>query len=112
MGQANVFFRYFEEKIQPAIDRYQHESLRLLRVLDGQLAGREYLCDEYSIADIANWTWAAGHEWSGLDITGLGNLKAWIERIGERPAVQRGRQNPAFSKPEESVKAAKTMVMR
>jgi len=111
MGQANVFYRYFEEKIQPAIDRYQHESKRLLTVLDGQLAGRDYLCDDYSIADIANWTWAAGHEWSGIDITGLDHLKAWIDRIGARPAVQRGRQNPPFSRPEDSVKAAKTMVM-
>jgi GST-like protein len=53
MGQANVFFRYFPEKIPAAIDRYQHEGRRLLGVLDGQLAGRGYICDEYSIADIA-----------------------------------------------------------
>ena len=86
MGQANVFFRYFEEKIQPAIDRYQHEGRRLLGVLDGQLKGRDYLCDEYSIADIANWAWAVTHAWSGIDITGLDNLQAWLHRIAERPA--------------------------
>jgi len=111
MGQANVFYRYFEEKIQPAIDRYQHEGKRLLTVLDGQLAGRDYLCDEYSIADIANWCWAAGHEWSGIDITGLDNLKAWLARIGARPAVQRGRQQPAFVPRKEIIDEAKSMIM-
>jgi GST-like protein len=46
MGQANVFFRYFSEKIQPAIDRYQRETRRLLEVLDGHLANNEYLADD------------------------------------------------------------------
>src|SRR6202051_4579873 len=57
MGQANVFYRYFPEKIQPAIDRYQHESRRLLGVLDERLADNEFLAGDYSIADIANWCW-------------------------------------------------------
>lgn len=112
MGQANVFYRYFDEKIQPAIDRYQHESRRLLEVLNGQLEGRDYLCGEYSIADIANWVWAAGWEWSGLDITGLDNLATWIERIARRPAVQRGRQAPPFVMSKEAIEASKSMVMR
>ena len=55
MGQANVFFRYLTEKIQPAIDRYQNESRRLFEVLDRRLAESEYLAGDYSIADIANW---------------------------------------------------------
>jgi len=55
MGQANVFFRYFPEKIQPAIDRYQGESKRLFTVLDNHLKDHEYLAGDYSIADIANW---------------------------------------------------------
>ena len=58
MGQANVFYRYFDEQIPAAIHRYQHEGLRLLAVLDKRLAGRDYICDEYSIADIATWPWA------------------------------------------------------
>ena len=94
MGQANVFFRYFPEKIPAAIDRYQHESLRLLTVLDTRLNGRDYLCDAYSIADIAHWCWAHTHEWSGVSIDGLDNLKAWIDRIAARPAVKRGREIP------------------
>jgi GST-like protein len=112
MGQANVFYRYFDEKIQPAIDRYQKESKRLLEILDRRLEGRDYLCDEYSIADIANWCWAFGYEWSGLEIAGLDDLQAWLDRINQRPAVQRGRQNPPFVKSKESVDAAKSIIMR
>jgi glutathione S-transferase/GST-like protein len=94
MGQANVFFRYFPEKIQPAIDRYQGEVRRLFEVLDGALAGNEYLAGDYSIADIANWAWVRTHKWSGVSIDGLGQLARWIERVGSRPAVRRGIEIP------------------
>ena len=94
MGQANVFYRYFPEKIPAAIDRYQHETLRLLTVLDTRLAGRDYLCDAYSIADIANWCWAKEYEWSGVSTDGLDKLNDWIERIAARPAVIRGGEVP------------------
>jgi len=94
MGQANVFFRYFPEKIQPAIDRYQGESRRLLKVLDGQLANNEYLAGDYSIADIANWTWVRIHEWSGVSVEGLPHLQRWLAAIALRPAVQKGLQAP------------------
>src|SRR5207249_1586720 len=57
MGQANVFYRYFPEKIQPAIDRYQNECRRLFEVLNTRLVDRQWLADDYSIADIANWCW-------------------------------------------------------
>ena len=90
MGQANVFYRYFPEKIQPAIDRYQGESKRLLRVLDGHLQQHEYLAGEYSIADIANWAWVRTHRWSGVDIEDLPHLQRWMDAIRARPAVQRG----------------------
>ncbi len=90
MGQANVFFRYFPQKIQPAIDRYQNECRRLYEVLNGQLAGREFLCDDYSIADIANWCWVRTYYWSGVSIDGLDHLKAWLDRLEARPACQRG----------------------
>ena len=66
MGQANVFFRYLPEKIQPAIDRYQGEVRRLFEVLDARLADNEYLAGDYSIADIANWAWVRTHKWSGV----------------------------------------------
>ena len=94
MGQANVFYRYAPEKIPYAIDRYQRESRRLLTVLDTRLKDHEYLAGDYSIADIANWCWARGYEWGGIDVSGLDNLKRWIDQIAARPAVQRGRAVP------------------
>lgn len=90
MGQANVFFRYTPEKIPYAIERYQRESRRLFEVLDGQLAEREWLAGDYSIADIANYAWVHTYSWSGVSVEGLPHLKAWLERIRYRPAVQRG----------------------
>ncbi len=94
MGQANVFNRYFPERIPAAIDRYLRESRRLLGVLDRHLASHEYLAGDYSIADIANWSWAHTHDWSGVDISGLDHLARWMDRIAARPAVQRGRATP------------------
>ncbi|MFO1264342.1 MAG: glutathione S-transferase N-terminal domain-containing protein [Rhodoferax sp.] len=94
MGQANVFYRYFPEKIQPAIDRYQGESKRLFRVLDGHLKDHEYLAGDYSIADIANWAWVRTHRWSGVEVDDLPHLQRWLALVGGREAVQRGLQNP------------------
>jgi GSH-dependent disulfide-bond oxidoreductase len=90
MGQANMFYRYFPEKIPAAIARYQTEGRRLFGVLDGQLADHEYLAGDYSIADIANWCWVRTAKWSGIDTDGLPHLHRWLAAIGDRPAVQRG----------------------
>ncbi len=109
MGQANVFFRYFPEKIQPVIDRYQREVRRLFEVMDGHLANNEYLAGDYSIADIANWSWIHSYQWSGVDIEGLDNLSRWIDLVGSRPAVQRGRDVPTpRDRAAEEAAAAKT----
>jgi GST-like protein len=90
MGQTNVFFRYFHEKLQPAIDRYQNETRRLFGVLDGRLRDHEYLAGDYSIADIANWSWVRTHNWSGVSIDHLPHLKRWLNAIAARPAAQKG----------------------
>jgi GST-like protein len=103
MGQANVFHRYAPERIEWAIQRYQRECRRLFEVLDTRLAQSEHLAGEYSIADIAMWSWVHTHEWSGTDISGLDHLARWMAAVGARPAVQRGRAIPA--KP-DSAKAA------
>lgn len=94
MGQANVFFRYFPEKIQPAIDRYQNESRRLFEVLNSQLAREEWLAGDYSIADIANWCWVRTHKWSGASVEGLPHLQRWLDAMKARPACQRGIEVP------------------
>jgi glutathione S-transferase len=100
MGQANVFHRYAPEKIPFAIERYQRESRRLLAVLDARLADHEYLAGDYSIADIANFCWARGHAWGGIDVSGLDHLARWITQLEARPAVQRGVAVP--KKPESA----------
>ena len=112
MGQANVFFRYAPEKIPYAIDRYQREARRLFEVMERQLKDHAYIAnDEYSIADIALWCWVAGYEWSGVNIDGLPGVKRWLELVGSRPAVQKGRAVPPT--PEErakTVESAKKML--
>ena len=89
-GQANVFFRYFPEKIQPAIDRYQNETRRLYTVLDTQLGQSEYLAGDYSIADIAHWAWVRIHAWAGVSVDGLPHVQRWLAAIEQRPAAQKG----------------------
>lgn len=111
-GQANVFFRYFPEKIQPAIDRYQNETRRLYKVLDQRLQGRDYLCGDYSIADIACFPWVHIHKWAGVEIEDLPNLHAWRGRIRSRPAVERGLAVPVKILPEQVLKASQNIVVR
>jgi GSH-dependent disulfide-bond oxidoreductase len=114
MGQANVFFRYAPEKIPYAIDRYQRESRRLFEVLERELKDHPYIAnDEYSIADIALHSWVAGYEWSGVSIDGLPGLKRWLDLVGARPAVIKGRAVPPPLSPEErakTVESAKKML--
>jgi len=90
----NVFFRYFPEKIQPAIDRYQHECRRLFEVLDARLADHEWLAGDFSIADIANWSWVRTYKWSGVEVDGLDHLQRWLGQVAARPACQRGVEIP------------------
>jgi glutathione S-transferase len=119
MGQANVFFRYFPEKIQPAIDRYQHECRRLFEVLDRRLQQSEWLADDYSLADIANFCWVRIHGWSGVPIEGLGALERWMDAVKARPAVERGIQVPAplprpddEDRTEELIESGRSMLQR
>jgi len=94
MEQANVFFRYFPEKIPPVIERYQREVTRLFGILDRQLASHEYIAADYSIADIALWPWVSGYEWSGVSVAEFPSLQRWLALVGARPAVQAGRDVP------------------
>lgn len=110
MGQANVFFRYFPEKIPAAIERYQTETKRLLTVLDNQLKDNEYLAGDYSIADMANWSWAKTYAWSGVEIDDLPNLQRWLDQINERPAVQKGVLVPGTINAEALIKGAQEIV--
>ncbi|WP_154124980.1 glutathione S-transferase family protein [Grimontia hollisae] len=115
MGQANVFYRYFPEKIPAAIERYQNEGRRLFEVMNTQLATHAYLAgNEYTIADMATWPWVRIHEWSGVDITGLDRLKRWMDELAERPACQKGLLVPPPSplSDEERAKQISKMVTK
>lgn len=112
-GQANVFFRYFPEKLQGAIDRYQHETRRLYEVLDRRLGEAEYLAGDYGIADIATFPWVRIHDWAGVAIDGLEHLQRWMDAIAVRPAVQRGLQVPVRAQDDARlVKTAQGMLTR
>ena len=112
-GQANVFFRYFPEKLQGAIDRYQHETRRLYEVLNARLGEAEYLAGDYSIADIATYPWVRVHDWAGVSLAGLEHLQRWLRAVGERPAVQRGLQVPQRADDDARlVKTAQSMLTR
>ncbi|KAM3414459.1 hypothetical protein BST61_g9624 [Cercospora zeina] len=102
-GQVNHFTRAAPEKIPYAITRFRNETLRVFGVLEIHLSGkyangpREYLAGngqgKYSIADVKTWPWIKNWERSGFtkeEVEGFPHLLKWIDRIAERPAVQRG----------------------
>jgi GST-like protein len=88
-GQNGHFNQYAPEKVPYAIDRYTKETNRLYGVLDRQLAGREYVADDYSIADMACYPWIVPHERHGQNLDDFPNLKRWFLALRERPACQR-----------------------
>jgi GST-like protein len=90
LGQTHHFRIYAPEKIEYAINRYTNESNRLYGVLNRRLEGRDYICGDYSIADIACIGWAKLWERQGQDITQFPHVKAWLDRVLARPAVIKG----------------------
>jgi GST-like protein len=90
MGQAQHFFRYAAEPVPYGIARYQSEARRLLAVLDDRLRGRDFVCDAYSIADMACFPWVRIHKMAGLSLDAFPQLQAWYGRVRARPAVERG----------------------
>jgi len=90
VGQSISFNRYITETVPYAIERYGRESRRLFEVLNHRLVGREYVCDEVSIADFALYPWVRAHKWARVSIEGLDDLAAWLVRMRSRPGVERG----------------------
>jgi GST-like protein len=111
-GGFGHFYAYAPEKYEYPINRYTMEAKRQLDVLDRQLAETPWIAgDEYTIADIAIWSWygqlVLGNLYSAaefLDVTSYKNVMAWAEKINARPAVQRGRMvNRPFGEPSEQL---------
>lgn len=88
-GQIGHFNVYAPEKVPYAIDRYTRETNRLYGVLDRRLAGRDFICGDYSIADIACYPWIVPHQAHGQDLRDFSNLRRWFEAISARPATIR-----------------------
>ncbi len=87
LGQNHHFNRYAPEEVPYAIRRYNQETSRLYAVLDTHLNGRDFICEKYSIADMACYPWVARYRWHKTDIDEFPNVKRWYQVIKERPAV-------------------------
>jgi GST-like protein len=94
MGQASWFAHSEPEPVPRALERYVDESRRLMTILDARLADREYLAGDYGIADMATFPWIDA-AWPLLGSDRMRHLGAWRDRVGGRPAVQRGMRVPA-----------------
>lgn len=89
-GQANHFNHYAGEQVQYAIERYNTEAGRLLRVMDTQLEGQEWIAGDYSIADMALFSWTRDYAKEVAVLEPFSNVGAWYTRLLARPALQRG----------------------
>jgi GST-like protein len=90
LGQAQHFHRYAPQAVPYAIERYTREGRRLLEVLDRRLERREFIVDDYTIADIACFPWVRIHKMANQTIDDLPNVKRWYGIVRARPAVERG----------------------
>jgi glutathione S-transferase len=104
-GQAVAFERYFPEDVPAARKRYHNETRRLYAVLDSRLADREWLAKEFSIADIANWSWIRSHRWARVPTEGLPHLERWMAQMRARPACERGLNIPPTPGRADAVKS-------
>jgi GST-like protein len=87
-GQNHHFVQYAPEKLPYAMERYVKETARLYAVLNRHLAdGRDFIAGDYSIADMACYPWIVPYERQQQDLALFPHLKAWFERIRERPAT-------------------------
>ena len=93
-GQAHHFLQFNPGKAPYAETRYASEVQRLYGVLDKQLEGQDYICGDYSIADMACWPWVARYEWQRVDLTQFPNVLRWYKALRARDAVIKGYQVP------------------
>ena len=94
LGQVHHFVKYNPGKAPYAEERYLKEAHRLYKVLNTRLDGREYVADDYSIADIAIWPWISRYEWQTIDMKKYPNVLRWYTTIANKPATQKGYKVP------------------
>lgn len=90
LGQAHHFRLLAKQKLPYAIERYEKEAARLFSVMEKRLRDNEFLAGDYSIADIAAYPWIMRYFNFGVRLDDYPSVKRWTDRIGSRPAVQRG----------------------
>ncbi|KFE71230.1 glutathione S-transferase family protein [Hyalangium minutum] len=94
-GQVNYFTRMAPQPVPLALERYRNESKRLLGVMNRHLSSHDYFAAEYSIADVALYPWVAAFKNVLPDaFASLSGVAQWLERVGARPAVQKGMKVP------------------
>ncbi len=96
-GQTHHFLKFNRDVSEYAQNRYKNETARLYGVLEKRLADRDYIAEEYSIADMAAWPWVSRYEWQEIDLNKFPAIKEWYVKIAQRPAVQTGYHVPAFT---------------
>lgn len=90
LGQTHHFVKFNPGKSPYAEERYSKENARLYGVLETRLQDREFICDEYSLVDIATWPWISRFEFQQMILNDYPNLMRWYTTIAKRPAVQKG----------------------
>jgi len=90
LGQTHHFVKFNPGKSAYAEKRYKNETIRVYEILDKRLCDREYLVNDYCVADIATWPWVSRFEFQQMDLHNYPNLKRWYLAIAARPAVQKG----------------------
>ena len=100
-GQNGHFKFYAPEQIPYAQERYTNESLRLYGVLDRRLEGREYICGDYSIADMACWPWVLTYKRQQIDLDQFPHVRRWYDLLKNRTGLRRGYEvGKEFGKPD------------
>ena len=94
LGQAHHFLHFNPGKSDYAEARFRSEVARLYGVLDRRLEGRHYICDDYSIADMACWPWVSRYEWQQVNLADYPNVRSWYQRLLARDAVRKGYHVP------------------
>lgn len=93
-GQAHHWLALAPERLPTAINNAQSAVRRVCEMLNQRLAGRDYLADQYSIADIAAFPWVERHSWTGVELNDYPQLLEWLQRLAQRSAVRRGMAQP------------------
>ena len=94
LGQAHHFLHFNPGKSDYAEERFRSEVARLYGVLDRRLEGLDYICNDYSIVDMACWPWVSRYEWQQVNLADYPNVRSWYHRLLTRDAVQKGYQVP------------------